>query len=55
MGGPIVAKRDEPMVTVTGPIGELALLAYGRGDHARVDVDGPADAVAAVQSARLGL
>jgi len=54
-GGPIVARRGEPMVTVSGPIGELTLLAYGRGDHARVDFDGLPEAVAALQSASLGL
>ena len=42
-----------PVVTVTGPPGELLLFAFGRQDHARVDLDGEPDAVAALRHAPL--
>jgi uncharacterized protein (TIGR03085 family) len=54
-GHPITARRGEPSVTVRGPIGELVLFAYGRGHHARVDLDGPPDAIASLRDARLGM
>ena len=43
-----------PMVTVRGEPAELVLFAFGRGDHAAVDLEGPADAVAALRSTPLG-
>ncbi|MDY6996749.1 MAG: TIGR03085 family metal-binding protein [Actinomycetota bacterium] len=43
-----------PQVVVTGDPGELLMFAAGR-DEARVDVDGPADAVEAVKTSRAGL
>jgi uncharacterized protein (TIGR03085 family) len=52
---PVVANEGEPMVTVTGPIGELVLFMNGRQAHALVELDGPADAVAALQSASFGI
>jgi uncharacterized protein (TIGR03085 family) len=54
----IVAHRAEDgaaPVTVSGPLGELVLFAYGRQAHAAVELDGPADAVAAVRGARFGI
>ena len=52
-GGRIVAKGGAG-VTLRGTAGELLLRAYGR--HAvQVEVDGPADAVAAFESASLGI
>jgi uncharacterized protein (TIGR03085 family) len=51
----VVAKEDEPMVTVTGPVGELVLFMNGRQDHALVELDGPADAVASLKSASFGI
>ncbi len=51
----IVAHVGEPMVTVSGPIGELVLFIYGRQDHARVEFDGPADAVAELRNAKFGI
>jgi uncharacterized protein (TIGR03085 family) len=54
----IVAKKaesDRPVVTVTGPLGELVLFMYGRQDHTKVDIDGPADAAAAVRAAPFGI
>lgn len=54
-GVPVTAKQAEPTVTVTGPVGELILWAYGRQGHARVDYDGPADAVETVRTADFGI
>ncbi|GAA6526692.1 TIGR03085 family metal-binding protein [Intrasporangium sp. DVR] len=42
-------------VILRGAPAELVLLAYGRADHARVELDGRADDIAALRSARLGL
>lgn len=49
------AHGGTPVVTLTGPPGELVLFAYGRGEHARVEVSGPGDAVAALRAADLGV
>jgi uncharacterized protein (TIGR03085 family) len=54
---PIVAKPagdGAPMVTVSGPIGELVLFAYGRQAHATVGLVGPDDAVEAIRTAGFG-
>jgi len=40
-----VVRTGEPHVVLTGEAPELLLHAFGRGDHARVDVSGPAAAV----------
>jgi len=42
-------------VTVSGPSAELVLFAFGRQDHARVDIDGEPQAVAALQVASFGV
>ena len=52
---PIVAKHGDPTVAVTGPVGELVLFLYGRQAHARVELDGPDDAVAALSDTSFGL
>lgn len=52
---PIVAKQGEAMVTVSGPLGELVLWAFGRQAHSNAELDGPADAVAALQAASFGI
>jgi uncharacterized protein (TIGR03085 family) len=49
------AEQEAQPVTVSGPLGELVLFAYGRQSHAAVELDGPADAVAAVRGAPFGL
>lgn len=54
-GRSVVARRAEPTVVVTGPVGELALFIYGRQDAAVVELDGPADAVDAVRTASFGI
>lgn len=45
-GAEIVARKGEPMVTLVGEPVELVLQAYGRGEHARVEILGEPDAVA---------
>lgn len=51
----IVANRGTPSVTVRGPVGELTLFVYGRQAHALVELDGPTDAVASLQTASFGI
>lgn len=48
-------RGGEPTVTVRGPIGEAVLYTYGRKEVARVTLDGPAEATAAVTATPLGL
>lgn len=50
-----VARRGSPEVTVHGAPGELLLWASGRKSAADVTLDGPAEAVAAVERASFGL
>jgi uncharacterized protein (TIGR03085 family) len=50
-----VAKKGHPVVDVSGPIGELVLFIYGRRTVARVELNGPADAVAALEATRFGV
>jgi uncharacterized protein (TIGR03085 family) len=45
------AASGEPDVTITGSPGELLLYAFGRESHALVDVEGPNEAVAALEAA----
>lgn len=51
----VVANDGDPMVTVSGPVGELVLWIFGRQAHAHVAYDGPDDAVEAVRTASFGL
>ncbi len=51
----IDAREGEPMVTVSGPIGELVLFVHGRQDHAQVEFDGPEDAVAELRATEFGI
>lgn len=53
--GSITAKSGDPAVTVTGTVGELVLFVYGRQAHAAVELDGPADLVAAMRTASFGI
>jgi uncharacterized protein (TIGR03085 family) len=48
------ARSGEPAVRLTGEPGELLLYVTGRRTHARVEPDGPDDAVAALAAAKLG-
>ncbi len=51
----VVAKDLEPMVTVSGPVGELVLWIFGRQAHTEVSYDGDADAVEALRTASFGI
>jgi uncharacterized protein (TIGR03085 family) len=51
----IVANDRTPMVTVSGPVGELVLWIFGRQAHALVEYDGPAESVDALRSASFGI
>jgi uncharacterized protein (TIGR03085 family) len=51
----VVLAQDEPSVVVRGLPGELAVYLYGRKAHARVEVEGPDAAVAALDATELGL
>ena len=42
-------------VTVSGPAPELVLFAFGRGQAAQVEIDGPAEAVARLHATRFGI
>lgn len=44
-----------PMVTVSGPVGELVLYVFGRQTASQVSLDGDEDAVRRLHSAKLGL
>ena len=54
-GERLVAKKGEPSVTASGPVGELILFLFGRQAHSQVDLDGPADLVEAVRTAPFGV
>jgi len=45
----------QPTVEIRGPVGELVMFCNGRQDHARVELDGPTDAVARLSGANLGI
>lgn len=51
----VEANGGSPMVTVSGPVAELVLWIFGRQAHARVEYDGPAEAVEALRSASFGI
>lgn len=50
-----VARKGDPVATLTGDPVELALYLSGRKADAQVDLGGPADAVAAVEGAGFGV
>jgi uncharacterized protein (TIGR03085 family) len=49
------ARAGEPTARLSGPPGEVLLYIFGRQAAARVEVSGPADAVAAVQRTHFGM
>ncbi len=53
--GRIIAGGSGELVTVRGPVGELALFLYGRQQHAQVDLDGPDAAIESVRTASFGV
>ncbi|MDT0544363.1 MULTISPECIES: TIGR03085 family metal-binding protein [Streptomyces] len=54
-GRTVVAHRGTPVVTVTAEPAELAVFLFGRQDVARVELEGDKEAVATLQTAKLGL
>lgn len=54
-GAELIVKPGHPAVIVSGPVGELVMHAYGRTEHARVDIDGPDDLVAEFATTSLGI
>lgn len=54
-GVTVSAGRGTPIVVLNGAVGELVLFASGRQRSSVVELDGPDDAVAALQAASLGL
>lgn len=51
----ITAKKGDPSVTLRGPAAEIVLFLYGRQAHAKVELSGPEDQVAAVRIAKFGV
>jgi uncharacterized protein (TIGR03085 family) len=51
----VMARAGEPTTRLSGPPGELLLYMFGRQAAARVELSGPADAVAAVQHTHFGM
>jgi hypothetical protein len=51
----VVARSGQPSVAVVGPPEEIALLTSGRQSAARVDLQGDADAVEQLRSAKFGV
>ena len=54
-GEQAVLKSSDPTVVVRGLPAELVMFVYGRQEQSRVDLDGPAEAVAALTGADLGI
>jgi len=54
-GRHVVARKGTPSVSLTGDPVELLLFGVGRGARTRVEVQGPAAAVALLREARLGI
>lgn len=52
---PVVLKPGEPGVVLRGLPSELTLFAFGRGEHATVELDGDEPLVAQLRSANLGI
>jgi uncharacterized protein (TIGR03085 family) len=54
-GSVIMAKKGEPSVTISGPVGEIVLFMYGRKDQADVHLDGDDASIAAVRTAEFSI
>lgn len=54
-GDTITARDGQPMVSIVGRPGEIALYLAGRRDAAQVKLEGEPDAIAIVEGARLGI
>jgi uncharacterized protein (TIGR03085 family) len=53
--GTFTLRKGSPTVDIAGDIGEIVLYLYGRSAHARVELTGPAESVAAVSATRFGV
>ena len=54
-GSEVVLKNGDESVAIVGPPSEVVLFVYGRKPQARVELEGPASAVAAVRDAAFGI
>ncbi|HSK25443.1 MAG TPA: TIGR03085 family metal-binding protein [Jiangellales bacterium] len=54
-GRTTVARPGTPAVTLVGPAQELVLYAFGRTDHALVEVEGDAETLSAFRGSSLGI
>jgi uncharacterized protein (TIGR03085 family) len=54
-GREVTAVDKEPVVVVRGAPAEQVLFAFGRKDHAKVTLEGPADAIARLRATELGV
>lgn len=54
-GAELVVKPGHPAVIVSGPVSELVMHAYGRTEHARVEIEGPDDLVAQFAETSMGV
>lgn len=52
---PITAKSARPTVTIRGSVGDIVLFLYGRSTVARVEFDGPAEAIERLKSTTFGI
>lgn len=53
--GSVTARKGTPLVSMTGPPGELLLYLFGRKSAAKVSLDGDSAAVTSVEEAQFGL
>jgi uncharacterized protein (TIGR03085 family) len=53
--GRVIAKKGDPSVVLRGPAAEIVLFLYGRQAHAKVELSGPEDQVAALRNTRFGV
>ncbi|MGN6577853.1 MAG: TIGR03085 family metal-binding protein [Nocardioides sp.] len=54
-GSEVVLKNGDESVAIVGPPSEVVLFVFGRKPQARVELEGPADAVAAVRDTSFGI
>jgi uncharacterized protein (TIGR03085 family) len=54
-GAELIMKPGHPAVIVSGPVSELVMHAYGRTEHAQVEIEGPDELVAQFASTSLGM
>lgn len=54
-GAEVIAKPGHPAVIISGPVSELVMHAFGRTDHAQVELEGPDDLVERFLDTPLGI